>query len=239
MSFNNNFLTLCGGHRGQRFTDRLKRFDLQTLSWDNDAFITRQMRVARSGISCAVIKDPAVTDRSQQMECPLILIGGNTLGSVTSVVEMYSFTDNKSTRLAPMKESRAHCGSAYLPSRNEIVVVGGTGRTNYHDTRGVSRQIEIYNFHKDEWRKCNRRCEMEHAFRPLVWNDEMNNDILYVAGDVMQHGKRDKLGALEVYDMRVPKNWKLVDERDLLGLLELRNSVDIFNDWTARRALVI
>ena len=103
----------------------------------------------------------------------------------------------------------------------------------------VSRQIEIYDVAKNLWMRSNRKCEMEHAVRPMVWNDEMNNDILYVAGDCMQHGKRDRLGLLEVFDMREPTSWSVVDTQQLIALLELRNSADIFNDWTARRGLVI
>ena len=126
MSFHNNFITLCGGKNSGSFSKIIKRFDLQTLSWDNDAFITRQMKVGRSGVSCVVMTDPTTTKQSADAS-PLVTIGGtmlvcggNGLPRASAVVEMYSFLDNRSVHLKPLNEPRSHCGSVYLPFRNQV-----------------------------------------------------------------------------------------------------------------------
>ena len=76
----------------------------------------------------------------------------------------------------------------------------------------------------------------------------MNYNIVYIAGGSLYNAKRRHLGYMEMVDMRLPDSNTMIDDGrnwyshgiyDILGTLELRNSGDVFNDWTLRTGLVI
>ena len=236
VSFNNNFLTLCGGIDKDtgRKTDKIKRFDLQTLKWDNDLFITRKMRIARTGMACVYLKDISSAKQSVR-SVPLVTIGGKQDdGEISRDVEIYSFIDNESKFLAPLNNQRLNAGAAFLPFKKQIVCVGG----QCVNGSSGAREIELYDMDQNVWTKLKRKCMYPHVKKPLVWNDEMNYNILYVAGGSLYNSKRSMLGNMELIDMR-DKQWVKLSGKDLISLLELRNSTDIFNDWSCRAGLVL
>ena len=233
MCFNNNFLILCGGYDENKQTIKcIKRFDLQTLTWDDDKFIQRKMIHARSGVACCIINDKSHKQQSTDYN-QLITIGGIGIdGRFTKCVEIYSFLNNTSKSLSNLTRERYNAGCCYLSNKEQLLCVGGCIGSG-------SKEIEIYDFHKNIWKRIRKKCIYKHINKPLIWNDEMNDNILYIAGGSMYNSKRAQLGGIEMIDMRMSNNWNIINQYNLLSLLELNHSNDVFNDWTARSGMII
>merc|ERR1712228_26879 len=114
--------------------------------------------------------------------------------------ELYDIDSNESVSISSMNAGRANCGCCFVADLNEGTIVVGGG-VKYGDS---SKQIELYNLHKNEWSVHSATTNYKHSF-PTLWCGQLNPNIIYIAGDnigISGGGRHANLGYIEWCDLR-------------------------------------
>ena len=153
--------------------------------------------------------------------------------------ELYDIESKESVAISSMNAGRANCGCCFVADLNGGTVVVGGG-VKYGDS---SKQIELFNFYKNEWSVHSAITHYKHS-SPTLWSDQINPNIIYIAGDnigISGGGRHANLGYIEWCDLRDPQktfNVLYKDSIDKLWKFKFLNHHQ-HNGWESRSLLSI
>ena len=105
----------------------------------------------------------------------------------------------------------------------------------------ASKTLEIFDCGKDKWTPMRPKTNKRHRRYPLVWNDELDPNVVFIAGDISSNGRADKLGCIEWCDVRQnKKKFELLfggqPINHLFGLATKKKKIDK-RHWQSRALL--